>query len=508
MTRWVVLAVTLGVVGLGAQPAVDPDLFPTADNPIYLKIDALQAAIESMRAYVQQALVNAPRNTPRRVLDPLRDAIALADTTIEQWWRWGRPKRAASTLGSLPLLGVNDIVGADKFDGGFLMPDTPSNGLYTEFGPQAIAYNSNNGKVFIAERTNSSVQYVSEMTIPALVLASSTATMNRATISQAYVEPTEGQYDEADGGSSPGAALWSIFVPTGGTRLYGSLSMFYDASDAQRKALFSRPLTLATTGDFKGLDQVGGTPPGGYAGHTSGYFIEIPTGIRSSLGGHAVGVGQCCQSIITRNSYGPAIGGVDLSRIDAGTADPHPWKSWIDYPNDHQTLGAWETQSTYFGHTTQVFGGVMFPNTRTLAFFGVQGAANAAYLCYGEGTGNVALHNTPTGGPGGEVYCYDPARITSKGNHNWPYRYFIWLYNIDHVIEAHNGTKQPWEVVPYGGGDFTFPISVSTSHDNQIKGVAYDVANNRLYLVQNSMETVGCCIVMGVVWRLTPDLTP
>src|SRR5688572_12528425 len=90
--RWLLLAVLWGGVGLQAQTTVDPSLFPTADNPIYQKIAALEAAITSMRGLIQQALTVAPKNTARRVIDPLRAAVTLANTTEEQWWRWGRPK--------------------------------------------------------------------------------------------------------------------------------------------------------------------------------------------------------------------------------------------------------------------------------------------------------------------------------------------------------------------------------------------------------------------------------
>src|SRR5688572_30325063 len=86
------------VVSIGAQPVVDPNLFPTADNPIYIKVAALETAITGIKTLIQQAIALAPRNTKGTVMAKLREAVALAEKTEEQWWRWGRPRSVSPVV--------------------------------------------------------------------------------------------------------------------------------------------------------------------------------------------------------------------------------------------------------------------------------------------------------------------------------------------------------------------------------------------------------------------------
>lgn len=99
-TAMIVLTLVVVVIVGRAQIAEpDPSLFPTADNPIYLKVDALEATITAMKGLVKQAIAALPRKTTHRVLDPLNSAVALAESAEAQWWRWGRPKAPPVVVG-------------------------------------------------------------------------------------------------------------------------------------------------------------------------------------------------------------------------------------------------------------------------------------------------------------------------------------------------------------------------------------------------------------------------
>ena len=499
LMRWLVLVLAFGVVGY-AQPVVDPALFPTADNPIYLKIDALQAAIESMRAYVQQALVNAPRNTPRRVLDPLRDAVALADTTIEQWWRWGRP-RATALTNSAPLLTVSNILGTRQ--GGIRLP-SGSTGGDTVSRPFPIAWDAANTVLYVGTYA----QNVFTMTVPTPVDTATIASMNRGAYVQAAVDPIEGQNNECDNGDVPGCGLWGLLVR--GTRLLGTLSNNYDGSTGTHKQTFySRPKTLSTTGDAKGLDNYwNGSGSGlslpGYAGFTSGYIIDIPSEWQASLGGYDVASGNCCQSIIARNSYGPSLGGYNPDLIGGGGTQPHAWQPFVYYPSNNATLGLWDngtnTPSTiYYGLTQKYMGAVMFNGTRTAAFFGVRGETQ----CYGVGVAVAEWHRTFRPEVN-DIACYDPGD-NSHGQHGYPYHYFVALYDINDFAAVVAGTKQPWQVLPYAGEDFTFPVAMPAMAVPNIEGVAWDATNKHLYLVQKNSDDGG---ERSLIWRYLVNTTP
>ncbi len=78
--------------------------------------------------------------------------------------------------------------------------------------------------------------------------------------------------------------------------------------------------------------------------------------------------------------------------------------------------------------------GVLFADgTRSVLFFGTKGLGP---YCYG------------TGGTNGE--CFDPER-TGKGDHAYPYANFVWAYDVNDLVAAKNGQKNPWDVLPYTG---------------------------------------------------------
>src|SRR4029078_10931964 len=103
-----------------------------------------------------------------------------------------------------------------------------------------------------------------------------------------------------------------------------------------------------------------------------------------------------------------------------------------------------------YGASTEINGVAVLAGTRTVLYIGRNGTG---VFCYGNGTNNPGLAGTI--GPDNEKYCYDPTS-TSKGQHGWPYNYQMWAYDLNDLTAVKNGTKQPWEVQPYG----VWPVSV------------------------------------------------
>ena len=54
------------------------------------------------------------------------------------------------------------------------------------------------------------------------------------------------------------------------------------------------------------------------------------------------------------------------------------------------------------------------------------------------------------------MLCYDPT-TSDKGSHAYPYRYQVWAYDLNDFAAVKAGTKQPWEVVPYGVWPLSLP---------------------------------------------------
>ena len=78
--------------------------------------------------------------------------------------------------------------------------------------------------------------------------------------------------------------------------------------------------------------------------------------------------------------------------------------------------------------------------------------------CYGNGTANPSLDGTTASMA---LYCYDPTN-SYKGTHAYPYRYQVWAYDLNDFAEVKAGTKQPWDVVPYGVWSLNLPTPEST----------------------------------------------
>lgn len=181
----------------------------------------------------------------------------------------------------------------------------------------------------------------------------------------------------------------------------------------------------------------------------------IPSDWQASLGGPAL-TGNCCLSIISRTSFGPAAFAFDPDR--ASSAVP-----LVYYTQDHQTLGTYGASGTHpaFNGSTRVAGVIFPPGTGSVLFIGTTGVGP---YCYGEAAA-----------------CGDPSN-NSKGEHAYPYRGYVWAYDARVLAAVRAGTKQPWEAVPYA----MWELPLGNIAAWGIGGAAYDPATRRLFMSEKN----------------------
>lgn len=278
-----------------------------------------------------------------------------------------------------------------------------------------------------------------------------------------FVDPFGGhRKDVADPTASVGAGGQ---LPYNG-QLYLTAYMGYGSG--QTLSHFSRPLDLDASGPINGPYRVG--PLG--ANFYSGYMTTVPPEWQATFGPTLTG--QCCLSVISRTSYGPAVFAYDLGTL--GTAQNAA--PLVYYPSDHKTLGDWNMTSQYFNGTSEVTGLVFPAGTSSVLFFGKQGVGP---YCYGEGTDTQSLAGT-TDPATGSTYCYDPEG-SAKGDHAYPYMYYVWAYDAHDLAAAKAGTKQPWDIVPYAVWQLTLPYQPN-HNGHHLGGATYDPATKRLFVSQ------------------------
>jgi hypothetical protein len=355
----------------------------------------------------------------------------------------------ASDPTNLPLLQFSDIA----YMGGFRLPAGSANGDDFSYGGTPMTFNPIADSLFVGTLSGT----VAEVNIPTPVNGANITDLPFATYLQPFSDPTEGNR----GTIGYGAELDGLLVSGG--RLYGTGYIFYDADNAQRVSHYSHSLTLSEP-SFGGFYTVGNATKTGFV---SGYMATVPPEWQTLLGGPAI-TGQCCIPIVSRTSWGPAA--FAWNPADLGAVTPSPATPLLYYTEDHATLGPWSGSDATYGATTQMGGVAIIAGTRTALFVGRNGVGP---YCYGDGTGDLALAGT-TG------YCYDPAS-SDKSQHAYPYVYQMWAYDLNDFAAVKAGTKQPWEVVPYG----VWPITLPTTEPRaMVGGVGYDAARQILYFSQ------------------------
>lgn len=388
-------------------------------------------------------------------------------------------------------------------DGAFRMPTGNFTGASDNFtgstgveasGGRFMAFDPADSQIYITCFTGA----VAKMSPPALSTSSTIASLNTATITQNCYDPAEGHI-AAD---ISGGLMQGIMVDSDNSKLIGTSVVQFDSGGTQTISHFKHSLTLATS-SWSGWSEL--RTAGIISRYFSGYMFPIPTIWRTLLGGKAI-TGNCCQSIISTTSNGMSAASFDPADVGAvaqPTINPLVWYTNV---SGQDALGQWDAQTTLYGSTTDVNGGAIIEGTRTLVYFG----RNGAIYCYGVGTDDRGLVGLPDGS--GSTYCYDPWS-TSHGQHSDPYYYQFWLYDLNDLAAVKAGTKQPYEVIPYEYFDVTFtqgsggtPPSAGTSYYGASYGggLAYDKVHQYLYVGQAGVDNAnGVTALAPVIHRFT-----
>jgi hypothetical protein len=352
------------------------------------------------------------------------------------------PTRLSATLAALLVILTSPDVQAQSsalvqksnlsHQGSFKLPNVSGNGF--AYGGTAIAYNPANDSLFVVGHTYD--QHTAEVKIPSMG--------GTATILQPLTDSLAGRRGSIGSGTQ---VIGGNLVYK--NRLYTTAFLFYDGSGSQSVSHFSRPLTLSS-GSVTGPVRVGSMNAGFY----SGYMGLIPQEWQARLGGPAL-TGNCCLSIISRTSYGPAAFSFDPENM-SGSAKP-----LVYYTQDHQTLGTYGASGSnpIFNGTTRITGIVFPQGTASVLFFGMTGTGN---YCYGEASA-----------------CRDPSN-SSKGEHAYPYKAYVWAYNANDLADVRSGSKQPWSVRPYATWELSELGQVSS--DFGVGGATYDPATGRIFV--------------------------
>jgi hypothetical protein len=344
-------------------------------------------------------------------------------------------------LATLPLLNQNSI----RYLGSFRAPQEDGAGHPLTWGGYALSYDPLLQGLFIGCHDHH--QRLGEISIPPI-----TNPPQMASFMQNCADVTEGRLPLIDD-----------YLPRlGGTLSYrGRLIItgygYYDADFSQTLSHFSSTPTLSQTGDIAGPFRVGT----GLAGMVAGYMTTIPEEWQQAFNGPAL-TGQCCVSIISRSSAGPAASVFDPNQV--GGASPVPATTVLAYPIEHP-LAPPESQNNLFNLTTQIMGIAFPPGTRSVLFFGRHGT-----------------------GP----YCYDTAEVCGdpadpyKGPHAYPYIHQVWAYDANDLLAVKNGARQSWEIQPYT----TWQLSgMNNTGSASIMGASYDPASGRLFFTEIYEDT-------------------
>lgn len=325
-----------------------------------------------------------------------------------------------------------------EYLGSFKLPSVSGNGF--DYGGTALGYNPANDSLYVVGHVYD--QDTAEVRIPTLG--------GTASVLQSLTDSLAGKLGAVGGGDT---RIGGNLVYR--NRLYVTAFIFYDATGGQILSHYSRPLTLSS-GIVTGPLRAG--PMG--AGFYSGYMGLIPAEWQSRLGGPAL-TGNCCLSIISRTSYGPAAFAFNPENV-LGTAQP-----LVYYTRDHQTLGSYGASGVHpvFNGSTRITGIVFPEGTSSVLFFGMTGVGN---YCYGEAAA-----------------CGDPSN-SYKGEHAYPYRGYVWAYDANELAAVKSGAKEPWAVTPYA--TWELPQLGNVSDNFGVAGAAYDPATGRVFVSKKNAD--------------------
>jgi hypothetical protein len=360
--------------------------------------------------------------------------------------------------GDAPLLQLTDL----KYQGAFRVPQDGS----FDFGGVPLAYNPAHNSLFIVG--NAQEEKVAEISIPQIINSNNLSDLRTAAYLQPFTDITEGHMRNimAGGGYYSQSDVFIGGLLSYNSKLIGAVYDYFDASGDQVLSHFSSNPELATSGDFKGMYQVGNLG----AGLVSAYMTPVPAEWQTSLGGPVI-TGNCCIPVITRTSFGPAAFTFDPDNLGkTGTVSAMPL---LYYTQSHPLVDPknppadpWAASNTEYFNGATMMGGVVLPQgTRSVLFFGRQGTGE---FCYGPPFNDPACD-------GRDLWTNGDAH----GCHAYPYRYQIWAYDANDLAAVKSGQKNPWDLMPQ---IWPFDLPFQRPADGREMAVTYDPPTQRIFI--------------------------
>lgn len=353
------------------------------------------------------------------------------------------------------------------YEGAFRLPDGGTDQTTFKYGADVLAYDPYRNSIWGVGHDHH--QRIAEINIPVPVNGALGA-LPRATFRTPFFDT--GPLRAVGLGGT--IKIGGILPQPNGDLIVGSYA-YYDSGGAQVLSHFRRSISGAVTGPFT-FNTSSSTVAPGRAGSISGYMGPIPSEWQASFGGTAF-AGNCCLSIISRTSLGPALSVFTPSQV--GSVNPVPVQEVLGYPITHPTLGpttgSWAAGDLFNGSASNGFHGMFFvPNTRTV----------------------LSLQRIGTG-----VVNYN-AGYTAP-----PYIWSMLAYDINDLLAVKAGSRTAWSVVPYAHWTLPIPLgSVAIESGND--GVTYDPATGRIFATIHTGQSGGEHIVLVYRVNVTPPLPP
>lgn len=300
--------------------------------------------------------------------------------------------------------------------------------------------------------------HVAQVEVPAsLVKSSNRSSLPVAKVLQNFQDVTDGRLSSVDPSNTSNATFVYGLLAYNNKLIVGA-SNSYSASQQASHGVSG--LTLSTSGDFKGFYAMSATAPLRAVG---GPMTLIPVEWQSAFGGPAL-TGECCISVISSTSSGPAATVFNPDNIGSGNSVSGTTVLYYPLANPVcGSVGCEASQNEVFNLTTRL-GGMAFPaGSRSVLFIGAHGTGR---YCYGTAAACSNDTNLPD----------------VKGPHAQPYRYQIWAYDANDLVAVKNGSKQTYAPKPYAVWELN---GMPNSSNPTIGGAGYDPDTGRLYITQD-----------------------
>ncbi|GAA5020398.1 hypothetical protein GCM10011506_04930 [Marivirga lumbricoides] len=224
----------------------------------------------------------------------------------------------------------------------------------------------------------------------------------------------------------------------------------------------------------------------------TGWMSPIPLELQGDLGGNYLTGGARMASINARWSMGPSaysFNKEDLLTIGSGGTVPNTRlqeyplhnrlaENSFNYPRPYteecpdfvHDASKWRGEcvgdNDLWTELSRGIYGVIVPGTRTYLTIGSTGGIRHG----------IAYKNTPIGRDGA---------CSGECPHDWDdWDNYIWLYDVQDLIDHKNGLTKEYEARPYEYGPIVVPVQDpdNDGHIATIIGADYDEINNRLYI--------------------------